>query len=305
MIHGLVKCRARYAARTVSAAGYLPRTSFNRSMVSVPSAGPLVYAGSKYQSWYWSTVAVGLVGAVTAMAFSSIQADNEAAMPLEFKVEPISKLNVPTRITVCHDDQSKDFQLLGLGVRQVTLLYLAVYTAAIYVDDSLTQRISRSTRWTQEFAQDKLVQNTSDSKWFVSDLVNGHPGEISLRIDPVRNTNGPHLRNGFVRFLTERQRQETLKGTLDEKESAAFTKSLDDLRALFPSGAIMKGQVLVFTKLSDGRLHVSFNGREMGSVNSPLLSKWVMEGYLRSDPVISPSLIASVAAGVNHVVQSQ
>ncbi|KAI8927522.1 chalcone isomerase, partial [Entophlyctis helioformis] len=219
---------------------------------------------------------------------------------LPIPAEPVTKTKVPKAISVA----GKRFELVGQGIRQVTFLYVSVYTAGIYVNDALKKRIQSSSRWRQEYSADKLIKGEGEAKWFARDLVDGRNGsEISLRIDPVRNTDGPHLRNGFVRFLTARLRQE--EAGMSETERASFADALDAFRSLFPAGVVRPGQALVFTRLSDGRLRGEFNGAETGIVANAALSQWVMEGYLHSQPAaISPFLVSSVAQGLERLARS-
>eukprot|EP00842_Homolaphlyctis_polyrhiza_P006981 jgi/Hompol1/872/HPOL_004035-RA len=217
---------------------------------------------------------------------------------------PVTNTPVPKHIVLHSDGAAKRFHdLLGCGVRQVTFLSISVYTAAIYIDESIRKRISESSRWNQEFDAEKLTKvGHPEGKWFVRDLAEWE-GEISVRVDPVRNTDGPHLRNGFVRFLTARLREE--EASMSEQERKSFMYALDSFRQKFPAGTVRTGQSLIFTRTADTKsIRVEFDGIETGVVTNVHLARWVIEGYLRSEPSICPTLLKSVASGIKDIIDS-
>ncbi|KAH6581584.1 hypothetical protein BASA61_009003 [Batrachochytrium salamandrivorans] len=302
-VHCLASAQAMCDISTATTINGTRGSRYSHSSRSRPSSHTAWFKGAMVATAMGTAVALGVGSSLLNTQALLGTAESSVPVTREFEVEPISGVKVPTHITIKHDGQDKDFELLGYGVRQVTLLYISVYTASIYTDQALRHHIANSARWTQEYVPSKLTKSNTESKWFIQDLVNGHKGEITLRLDPVRNTDGPHLRNGVVRFLTERQRQELQRHTITDQESAAFTLALDELRSLFPVGRIKIGQTLVFTHLRDGHLRVEFDGREMGIVRNRHIANWVVEGYLRNKPPISPGLLSTAAASIERIVR--
>ncbi|KAL2919581.1 hypothetical protein HK105_200493 [Polyrhizophydium stewartii] len=268
-----------------------------------PAAPAALWRAPAQRSLLAAAAPAAAAVAVAAVAARAANAEAAAAAPAleaEPALEPVTKTPVPRAIAVAGGHRA---ELVGLGVRQVTLLRVSVYTAALYVDDQVRRRLRASSRWAQEFAADKLVAGQADARWFAHDLAAADAsGVVALRIEPVRNTDGPHLRNGFERFLNARLREEIQRGAFGDADQAAFARALDEFRALFPAGVIRKGTPLVFARLPGGRLHVEIEGRPVGVVDSPVLAEWVIEGYLRTPP-ISPPLVASAADGLQAIAR--
>ena len=209
-----------------------------------------------------------------------------------FKIEQVTKTKIPESVTVKQGDGLHEFsKLLGYGVRTVTLFGIAVYAVSIHLKETKTKQLSR---WNQEYTPEKLIKGQADHKWFVEDL---SQSEAVIRIEPVRNTDGPHLRNGFVRLLTSRLQKEQQNLTSDETN--AFLKAVEQFRSLFAAGTIKKGQVVLLAKLQNN-LSVYLDDKLLGSVQSELLSKWLLEGYIMGGEsnAPSPTLLQSVASNL-------
>lgn len=99
-------------------------------------------------------------------------------------------------------------RLLGLGVRKITFLKVQVYVVGLYarvsdLDDHNSR--FRALPEVQKFQSHDDVSCDTAFKAMVQT-----PIELILRIAPVKNTNGPHLRDGFTRNLTESAKKQKL-----------------------------------------------------------------------------------------------
>ncbi|KAJ3049606.1 hypothetical protein HK097_009425 [Rhizophlyctis rosea] len=217
--------------------------------------------------------------------------------------EPITKLPVPKTLTQTYGQPPKrlTLSLIGLGVRQVTFINFNAYTIGFYLSPTTCSRIQKSFKWRSDFSAKHLLDGDQQGEYFVRDLVRGE-GEVAIRIDPTRNTDGPHLRNGFMRFLTARLAKED--DELSEVEKTAILEAFDSLRAKFPAGRVAPGQAFVFTKTQDGGLRVEFEGEEFVTVNNRWVAERFFEGYLTAEKPISEKLRRSIAEGLETLARA-
>ncbi|KAJ3020774.1 hypothetical protein HKX48_000225 [Thoreauomyces humboldtii] len=209
-------------------------------------------------------------------------------------IEPVTKRPVPLLLE--NPLNQKPSRLVGLGVRAVTFLNVSVYAVGFYLDETALSRIASSPRW-KDYSSANLDA-------FVEDLVRG-TGSVSVRVEPVRNTDGPHLRNGFLRILQKQIGIEEAKGSLtdDSSEKKAILGAMDEFRAAFPTGKVAKGEVLVLTKTEAGTLRLEYNGTELVEIHNRWLAERMLEGYLCGQKPISPKLRESVAVGLTEVLR--
>ncbi len=78
----------------------------------------------------------------------------------------------------------------------MTFLNVSVYVASFYIDSDIVSSLRASALWNKFTAA--TFQGT-EGQWFARDLVRKHKGDMSLTVLPVRNTNGAHLRTGFIK----------------------------------------------------------------------------------------------------------
>ncbi|KAI9005396.1 chalcone isomerase [Gaertneriomyces semiglobifer] len=177
---------------------------------------------------------------------------------------------------------------------QVTFVKLNVYTVSIYGPQSLFSYIRSSPLWksftSAEFA--KKPEQDMMTNPYISDLVR-NASTLVVHIRPTRVTDGAHIRNGILRFLTKKLAVEDAKGTVTDTQKHEIDSAFDELRAVLPSSRkIGKDDVLSFTLVPDG-LKVEGVG-----VSGHVKNRWVAERFFESylEGAISPSLKANVAA---------
>lgn len=182
--------------------------------------------------------------------------------------EPYTKRQVSKVILL----DGKEFELLGCGVRRVTFLRVAVYIASIYIGRQ----------------SPKIV--TSDLESVIKD-----PRiELAIRIEPLRDTNGPHLRKGFLQRLTV-EIQDILnnhkKGTgspFTVEGAMEANEAIPKLQEILSQSLIRAGQSLTFIKRRNSEyLTVNFDGKIIGQVNSSALSQMFLWVYLNPENPIS------------------
>ena len=180
------------------------------------------------------------------------------------------------------------FQLLGSGIRRVTLLQFDAYNLYLYIQSKDIARIKQNKRWVQEYNSSKL--SSSDKEFYINDLVNS---DLALEIKPTRVTGGGHLVNGIARFLNQKYKEHELNPN-DAKE---FKNALNELKCSFPKLQIVKGASILFKKC-ENTLQVYLNGHEIAQIKNQHLSRWFFEAYLGQ---ISPSFVADVGLGLENI----
>ncbi|CAG8517807.1 8555_t:CDS:2, partial [Diversispora eburnea] len=110
------------------------------------------------------------------------------------------------------------------------------------------------------------------------------PVVIALRIEPVRNTNGQHLRDGFTRTLTNRLQNEH---HLNEFEIEQILEAIKEFKSKFPKTSIKAGTSMILTKQKDGNLRMEYEGKYYGTIENLWIAKNLFMGYLTSNNPIS------------------
>ena len=80
------------------------------------------------------------------------------------------------------------------------------------------------------------------------------PIVMAIRIEPVRNTNGHHLRDGFSRAIMHRMQD----GYMNEEEAEDVLKAMKELKAYFPKSVVKTGMALILTKEKNGTLKIEY-----------------------------------------------
>lgn len=117
--------------------------------------------------------------------------DNNLSDPRYFTLEPGTGLYLPNSLFVGGDEHV----LVGSGARQVTFIRINVYAAGIYVKKAHLE--------SAEFRSfiEKYKDPSSESS--LSAFLN-LPIDLVLRVCPSRSTSGPHMRNGFSKFMLQK-----------------------------------------------------------------------------------------------------
>ncbi|KAF9153800.1 hypothetical protein DFQ26_000441 [Actinomortierella ambigua] len=258
-------------------------------------AQPIAVTHAVRRKAQWTPWMMAAVATTSALAWQlgSSKIYAEASPETSHVIDPDSKLAVPR--TILAEDGSPA-RLLGLGVRKITFLQVQVYVVGLYAKvtdlDDHNSRL-RTIPEIQKFQRDD--RQSADEAYRA--MVRA-PVELVLRIAPVRNTNGPHLRDGFTRALTQAAKDQKLESV--ENEDAI--DGIMEFKNLFPKGKVDVGSALVFRKHADGIMTIEFDGETLGTVKN----EWVIEnffmGYLQSKKPMSPKARESIGNGIHDLL---
>ncbi|KAJ3391828.1 hypothetical protein HDU92_008796 [Lobulomyces angularis] len=216
-----------------------------------------------------------------------------------FRQEPSSKRKIPLKIS----NQYDSFYEVGTGIRCVTFLNVSVYVVSFYLSEKILNSIKSSSNW-KDFTSAAFLKKEEFGNWYVRDLCERMQGSMMIRIEPVKNTNGAHLKRGFNRFLLPLFERDKI--TMSPNDQAIIKKTLEYFDKEFPLSVVKEGTQLYFTKTSDNKFIVEIDGSEVMSIDG-LGGKWMGERFFEAylDNANPPSEVArkSFACGIENLVQ--
>ncbi|TPX43619.1 hypothetical protein SeLEV6574_g04941 [Synchytrium endobioticum] len=226
------------------------------------------------------------------------------------RLEPVTKREVPEFIKQHYadkpnasknDEYCHEFYLIGLGVRTVTFLQIPVYIASFYTNmvavTSLRSAHKAAKLKSLAAGPDAFLKNEGN---IVRDILSIDGAEYCVRVEPVRNTNGAHLRNGFMKPLNVKYKDQ--QPSMTEAQAKEVRAALDNFNSEFPSGTVKAGQVFAFTRKVDGSLRMWFDGKELVTIPNRWLSDRFFEIYLLPEKTPSKSVRKSIAEGFQKVM---
>ncbi|KAK2043820.1 chalcone-flavanone isomerase [Colletotrichum somersetense] len=167
-----------------------------------------------------------------------------------------------------------EYTLVGLGIRTVTFLGIQVYMVGYYVatadvarlQQHLTRKIDPIATTLVPSERDSLKAKLLDPKegeetW--SALLREVGCRSAFRIVPVRDTDFPHLRDGFVRAITARSAAD--KAAYGDE---AFGEAMREFKRLFNRGKLQKERELLLCRDGSGALEVVLDDGSSGSSSS-------------------------------------
>ena len=241
----------------------------------------------------FSAASLGILSMNRKSILADIDSTKKPPLLSPIALEPHGKVFFPLQLEP--NGAEEGFELVGLGVRQVTFLNFNAYSLAFYIGKSTVERLKSTSRWLQEFSIAKWNQtNAEGSNFFLKDLVGNPKSHIAIMISPVRPTDGSHLRNGFIRMLQSRFEKE--KARMSSKDQLLVQEGLSQFKTLFSSSLIPKGTRILFKK-SGAQITCHVDEKVAGSITNPYIASWFFEGYLMGQH-ISPSLVSSCATGL-------
>jgi len=219
--------------------------------------------------------------------------------------------------------EEEEYQLLGLGIRKVSLFRIQVYVVGLYVAKGDMGRL-----------QEELVKASVGSE--ASPLVQGENQELkkvlldgegstriwtevlkqggvrsAVRVVPTRNTNFSHLRDGWIRGID-------LRGKGEEFEGQAFQAAVGEFKGMLGGrGSVGKGKVLLLGRGTNGALRAWVEeetpspGEEaskaaksgkmnlLGGVKDERISRLVWMGYLAGDNIASEEARVNIVEGLS------
>ena len=226
--------------------------------------------------------------------------------------------------------EEEEYQLLGLGVRKVSLFRIQVYVVGLYIAKSDIGRLQEElVRVAVGYGASTLVQGEkqelrkllldgegSTRVW--AEVLKEGGVRSAVRIVPTRNTNFAHLRDGWLRGID-------LRGKGKEFEGEDFKASVGDFKGMLGGrGFVGKGKVLLLGRGADGVLRAWVEEEEfsstgaaepmspgskgakmslLGSVKDERISRLLWMGYLAGENIASEEARQSVVEGVMDLVE--
>ncbi|PCG97364.1 Chalcone isomerase [Penicillium occitanis (nom. inval.)] len=249
-------------------------------------------------------------------------------------------------------ESEEEYQLLGFGIRTVSFLSIQVYVVGVYVAKSdigtLQRRLvhtgvqapavgagqpgtlgaaaaATSLVSTERDALKKLLLDPEHGEAAWTSILKEGNIRTAIRIVPTRNTDFMHLRDAWVRHMTNRAQKESArikelaKSSGDqtvplrsEFDDEAFGQSVNEFKTLLGGGSrknIPKGQVLLLLRDQQGALDALFQRdpkepiQWLGRVADERVSRCVWLNYLAGKQVASEPARQSIVEGTMGIVE--
>jgi hypothetical protein len=199
-------------------------------------------------------------------------------------VDSETSISFPARLKI---GDNPELTLLGLGVRRVTFLKVAIYSIGFYADLNKVNLKELPDGASFEDKIEHIIHNTT----------------CALVLMPTRSTSLTHLRDAFLRALTLRfayLREKALVTPEDEEDVQAPTQ---ELKNLFPSTNIEKETPLqiILSPPAPGvprKITITRPAGELGEVKHTRLSLELFKSYF-GEKCISIAMKSSVESFVN------
>ena len=219
--------------------------------------------------------------------------------------------------------QGVEYQLIGLGVRTVSILSIQVYVVGLYIATSdiasLQERLVHCVAdpvattlvpGEKSKLRDLLLDpDRGEQIW--NDILKDGQVRTAFRIVPTRNTDFMHLRDGFVRGITARSAHFASDRDDASFQDETFGVALNDFKQAFGGGArrkLPKGEMLLLARDAQGKMTVWNEDRngdrlKMGDVTDERVGRLLWLNYLAGKSVSSEPARKSVIEGVMEYVE--
>ncbi|KAL2438891.1 hypothetical protein ABEF95_014731 [Exophiala dermatitidis] len=219
--------------------------------------------------------------------------------------------------------KDEEYQLVGLGVRTVSLLSIQVYVVGLYIavsdiaglQDRLVHSVADPVATTlvpneKATLRDLLLDPDRGEEIWNNILRDGHL-RMAFRIVPTRNTDFMHLRDGFVRGITARSAHFASDRNDPSFQDESFGSALNDFKQAFGGGArrkLPKGETLLLSRDAAGKMTVWTEDKKgdrlkMGEVADERVGRLLWLNYLAGKTVSSEPARQSVINGVMEFVE--
>jgi hypothetical protein len=230
------------------------------------------------------------------------------------------------QVGVSDDQETKtgvEYTLVGVGTRTVTFLGFEVYVVGYYIATHDIAAIqARLVKEINPIATTLVPSERDELKRRLLDPVQGEElwleilkdvkPRSAMRIVPVRNTDFPHLRDGFVRAITARSQVHK-----EEYNDEAFARSMTEFRTLFNRGKVpAKGELILVRDekgcltilYDDGKQQKQKTEREevlgtIGRVTDERISRALWLNYLAGKAVASEPARKNIVEGIMEFVE--
>ncbi|KIW79035.1 hypothetical protein Z517_08875 [Fonsecaea pedrosoi CBS 271.37] len=220
-----------------------------------------------------------------------------------------------------------EYQLVGLGIRTVSILSIQVYVVGLYVavpDIAALQKrlVEAAVPPSESVATTLVAGEKSQLKELLLDPVRGEQiwndiikdGQLrtAFRIVPTRSTDFMHLRDGFVRGITARSAHFASDRHDDSFQDESFGAALNEFKSAFGGSArrkMPKGDILLLVRDAQGKMTVWNEDHKkgdrilMGVVADERVGRLLWLGYLAGKNVSSDEARRNVVEGCMEFVE--
>lgn len=218
----------------------------------------------------------------------------------------------PTLILPPSATGDTEYTLVGLGTRSVSFLGINVYVLGYYIATAdiaeLQARLVKNINpiastlvsTEKDDLRKKLLDVEESEKIWQELLQDRIPARSLVRVVPVRDTDFPHLRDGFMRAIQAR--------TAEEKDEE-FGEAMREFKRIFTRGKVPKQKELLMLRDRAGRLTMVFDdgkskGRQLlGTVDDERISRALWMNYLGGKKVASEEAKKNIVNGVMEFVE--
>ena len=207
------------------------------------------------------------------------------------------------------------FTLVGLGMRTVTFIGIQVYLVGFYVATQDVEKLQHYLVKKVNPLATTLIPSEKDTlRKSLKDATEGEETWDALlrdsgcrsifRIIPVRDTDFHHLRDGFVRAITDRS-----KG-IAQYSDEAFGAAVRSFKDMFNRGSVPKKQEMLLCRDALGKLSVMYSSGQkgtaletLGTVDDERVSRLLWLNYLAGSKVASKEARENIIEGVMEFVE--
>ena len=248
-------------------------------------------------------------------------------LPVSGKIDDGSSPALPAGMGIAQDEE--EYQLLGLGVRKVSLFRIEVYVVGVYVAKKDLARLQEHLVKTfigsgastlvgsEKDELKKTLLQGKGSEWLWSSVLKEGGFKSAVRIVPAKNTNFSHLRDGWIRIIDA-------KGKGAEFQDEKFKQSVVDFKAIMGGqGSVAAGRTLLLGRGTNGDLRAWVERDAASKIQGPAtlltgkgdgmtllgrldderVSRLVWQGYLAGESPGSEPARQSVVGGVMELVE--
>ncbi|KAK6582840.1 hypothetical protein PZA11_005248 [Diplocarpon coronariae] len=211
-------------------------------------------------------------------------------------------------------DGVDEYQLLGVGLRTVTFLGIEVYVVGMYVATDDIAKLQKAlvkviapgasslVKGEKKELKSKLYHKEEGVRIW-SELLQQMGVRTLVRIVPCKNTDFKHLRDAWVRSLTNKANAH--KETYGDE---AFGKGVAELKELLNRGSVPKGRELLLSRNKQGKMAVWYDDGKsgalrLGSVLDERISRVIWLNYLAGENPASEPARKSIVDGVIELVE--
>ncbi len=197
--------------------------------------------------------------------------------------DPSTGNQLPTTLRVTGDE----LDLIALGSKAVTFLKINVYVLGMYVDKS-------------------LLKGSTDLAELWKRLKRSN-AQVCFTVNPVRNTNAPHLVRGFltaldkIRAIGKREDAADFLDDLTSEQVGEMDDAIERFKSAFPQGNLIPGESLQLILDPHAETVEMVMGEQHAMVHSAWLAKAIYWSYVNPQQPSSPLFQSDLVENLNRL----